>query len=109
MPSTIPTQPFVAFAAGSAPTLNQTAVMDWGVDVTTHSMVVTGTGTLTTGAIAMQGSHDNTNWAAMGTSITANTTVQSTTQANFPCRYVRAIATVAVTGGGTVTVTLAST
>jgi len=100
-------------ASGSAATslsgasaVSSGAAVDFTAARRNICMVVIPTGTITGGLVALEGSQDNTNWVYL-TSLTPTTgqnSFQSVNEGAF--RYGRASILAAITGGGSVTVTI---
>lgn len=101
--------PPATFTAQSA--INTAVVLDAGVGHAYHTLIVTGSaGTFTTGTIVIELSDDGTNWfGPASNSITpAASTVSSVTVGPIVAQMARARISVAITGGGVATASVAS-
>jgi len=92
----------------TATTGNGTAY-DFGSARANISAAVLVNGTVTAGTVRLEGSHDNSNWIPLTTSATLATGVnQDVSKSGVAYRFARAVVGTTVTGGGSVTVTVAA-
>lgn len=94
----------VTFTSGSG-VANGTTV-DFNRAVARVTMVVIPTGTITAGVVELEASQDNTNWVPMHIAIPVQGRSVAVTATWAAFRYWRGRISAAITGGGTVRVTL---
>lgn len=93
----------------SAATTGNGTTVDWGSAKQNISMFILVNGTVTSGVVDLQVSHDGTNWVKISSSATLATGVnQQLTLSNAAFRYARGVVSTAVGGGGSVTATIMS-
>jgi hypothetical protein len=115
-----PYAPVSLSVAGFVPLASLTAVSATGPGVAldnqgvrnNHNLVVNTTGTVTSGAVQLQGSQDNVNWINLLTTalapLSSSAPVTSGVTTLTPFRYLRANVTTVIGGGGTITAYVAS-
>lgn len=99
----------VSIPAGSSATTVVPVVLDNGSSKAFHGIIVATSAGVSAGTVVLQVSQDGTNWftTAASVSTASANAVLSASVVNFPAQFVRALITVAITGG-TVTATVAS-
>ena len=102
--------PLVSLTAVSA--IGAGAVMDNQGVRNNHSLVVVTSGTVNGGTVQLQGSQDGVNYVNLLASaiapLSATATVWASTAQLTPVRFLRANVITTITGGGTITATVAS-
>lgn len=74
--------------------------LDNGGSCANHTLVTISSAGISAGAVQLQGSVDNVNWANIGTPLTLTaSTVQATNATGSPFQFVRANVSTGVTGG----------
>lgn len=101
MPSTTP-QAVLTGATGAG----AGAAIDFTDAKSRVTMVLVPTGTITSGQVALEASHDNLNWVALYIFDARRTSVQYQTATHGAFRYYRANIIGAIVGGGSVSATL---
>ena|ERR1700690_1590194 len=109
MASNVGVPPIVALSGASA-TSAAGVVLDGGEAHAYHTLVVTSSGGVSGGVVALELSHDNVNWFAPASNIVTTagaSTVYGVTVGPVAAQFARARISTVITGG-TVTATLAS-
>lgn len=91
----------------SAVTSGTGAAFDLGYLRNNLAIVAVATGTVTAGAVQLQGSLDGTNWYNLGATVSPASNASASLLTTGPAVYLRANISTAFTGGATVTVTIA--
>jgi len=98
----------VNFAQQSAQTSGNGTVLSLPPSFRNHTWIITGTGTITAGAVQIETNNTDPNdantWAALGAATTVVSGSDLIVQQTGIFAFVRARISVALTGGGTVTV-----
>ena|SRR6185312_358626 len=93
------TYPQLSLPAGST-TGAGPSVLDNGGAAANHTLVTIASAGVSAGAVQLQGSLDNVNWANLGTPLTLTaSTVQTTSVAGAPFQFIRANVSTNLTGG----------
>lgn len=91
----------------SAVTTGNGTTVDFTAARSNVSLFVQPNGTVTAGAVSLQGSHDGVNWVTISTTANLQTGVnQFLSMTGGAFRWFRGVVSETVTGGGTVTATL---
>ena len=112
--STIPLDVTAATSLSAVSATGSGTAWDNGFMRSNHSMVVTTSGTVTSGAVALQVSLDGSNWVtapgagATVSPLSASAPVTLAVASNVCARYVRANVTTTIGGGGTITAVVSS-
>lgn len=90
----------------TAATTGTGATVDFGTGTNDITMAIIVTGTVAAGTVALDVSHDGTNWVMFSTTTLTSNTNTKLTSSGEVWRYARGRVTVDITGGATVTCTI---
>lgn len=93
----------------AASAVSNGTVVDYGAAKNNFTLVIVASAGVTAGVVALEVSHDNTNWYRHTTTVTTSAPgVSQVSMSGFAFRYARGVITTTITGG-TVTATLMAT